>query len=511
LVTGLPALHGILNPVKETIGVKLLRSMGWRPNQGTGERITNKEKKERRKRAEKFKSYGCILPPGLTKPSPGSAGEGSESEEDSGHLFAPDDIPTFTVQPKENTFGLGYSGLLPRASSASTSKSHFVLFEPTLSLKDKNKKLQIKGQAFGVGAFETEDADIYAKDDMSQYDFELGPGRKEKKSSKMLALPAPDLLDGFIRAAKRDPSVKMYQLPDVPRDWVPIHRNKKSRFDVKPLTENELKGLGRHDLNAYQRAVILEEVLDAGTQSTTIQEVKAVETVEHVKSVQLNQKSIEQQIATFDFDSLLSQVKMGVAKQKAVAASALPPDPEREMKRAELKKFVEGSVKATTFQPFAKEPEKQFRFDAFNVLSKCGRMAEFSVLYPDIMTEWEREREKVNFHLFSFLGRKFNFSLVQQVEFERALELYRPLCGMMQTRFQSGGHVEENIQGGLVAQLDSLVTRETPSKPVEVKERDPAKRAAHRKHFGPLTRQRSQWKPDRLLCIRFNIPNPFPT
>ena len=406
-----PALHGILNPVKETIGIKLFRSMGWRPNQGTGERITNKEKKERRKRAEKFKSYGCILPPGLTKPSPGSAGEESESEEDSGQLFAPDDIPTFTVQPKENTFGLGYSGLLPRASSASTSKSHFVLFEPTLSLKDKNKKLQIKGQAFGVGAFEKEDADIYAKDDMSQYDFELGPSRKEKKSSKTLALPAPDLLDGFIRAAKRDPSVKMYQLPDVPRDWVPIHRNKKSRFDVKPLTENELKGLGRHDLNAYQRAAILEEVLDVGTQSTTIQEVKAAETVEHVRSVQVNQKSIEQQIATFDFDSLLSQVKMGVAKQKAVAASALPPDPEREMKRAELKKFVEGSVKATTFQPFAKEPEKQFRFDAFNVLSKCGRMAEYSVLYPDIMTEWEREREKVYFSFIFIFWKEIQFFL----------------------------------------------------------------------------------------------------
>ena len=115
------------------------------------------------------------------------------------------------------------------------------------------------------------------------------------------------------------------------------------------------------------------------------------------------------------------------------------------------------------------------------------------------------------FHSFSFFGKKFNFYFMQQVEFERAMELYRPLCGMMQNRFESGGQIEENIQGGLVAQLDTLVTRETPSKPLEVKERDPAQRAAHRKHFGPLTRQRSQWKPDRLLCIRFNIPNPFPT
>lgn len=62
---GLPALHGLLNPVRETIGVKLLRSMGWRPNQGAGERLTRREKKERRRKNQQWQSYGCPLPPGL--------------------------------------------------------------------------------------------------------------------------------------------------------------------------------------------------------------------------------------------------------------------------------------------------------------------------------------------------------------------------------------------------------------------------------------------------------------
>lgn len=80
----------------------------------------------------------------------------------------------------------------------------------------------------------------------------------------------------------------------------------------------------------------------------------------------------------------------------------------------------------------------------------------------------------------------------------------------MQNRFTSGGHVEENIQGGLVAQIESFLPQETPQPKKIPVVKDPAKQAALRKLFGQLTRKQSQWKPDRLLCIRFNVPNPFP-
>lgn len=103
-----------------------------------------------------------------------------------------------------------------------------------------------------------------------------------------------------------------------------------------------------------------------------------------------------------------------------------------------------------------------------------------------------------------------------QVEFERSVSLYQPLTGTMQNRFTSGGHVEENIEGGLVAQVDTFLQKagglqeDLPKIKREPYEKDPAKRAARRKQFGGLTRKRSVWKPDRLLCIRFNVPNPFP-
>ena len=45
----------------------------------------------------------------------------------------------------------------------------------------KKKGRGIRGQAFGVGAFEEDDESVYTQYDMSQYDFALdGPGGSEE-------------------------------------------------------------------------------------------------------------------------------------------------------------------------------------------------------------------------------------------------------------------------------------------------------------------------------------------
>nr|SVE89714.1 EOG090X013U [Daphnia sinensis] len=494
-IPGLPALHNLLHPVKETIGIKLLRSMGWKPNQGVGERLTKKAKKERRKKYEETKKYGCDLPSGLQQreiKQQTSDGEETGDESDD-QLYAPDDVPAFVVKPKSNMFGLGYTGLMPHHVTASTaSKSGFVLFEPTLKLTDRKKKLQIAGQAFGVGAFENEDEDIYSKEDMSQYDFELGGAKPKKKASNMLALPCSDVLDGFVRAKQNEPVFKRYPPPVIPKDFVPIHRSQHSRFDVKPMTQAELSGLGRHDLNANQRAAILNEVLSmppetpqapSETVSTplTPAEVVAQALIQIKKNIAAQQEKSGQ---------IVQDKEQKVKLEKTTAVSSVI-DPDREAKVVKLKAFIESSRTISSFQPFARDPDKQFRFEAFCILSKNNRLAEFHLLQPENMTAWERERE--------------------EVEFDRSLTLYRPLTATMQNRFTSGGHVEENIQGGLVAQIESFLPQETPQPKKIPVVKDPAKQAALRKLFGQLTRKQTQWKPDRLLCIRFNVPNPFPS
>ena len=374
--------------------------MGWKPHQGAGARLTKREKRERKRREDKLKAYGCGLPPGLSSNQQEiDEGEEDESDEDSPQLFAPDDVPTFIVKPKTNTFGLGYSGLTPYSShqtqaSSSTKSGGFVLFEPTLSLTDRKKKLQIAGQAFGVGAFEDEDEDIYSRDDMSQYDFELGGAKTKKANLNLLALPCSDILDGFVRAAEPQPLLKVYPPPLIPRDFNPIHRSG-SRFDVKPVDEVAFRGLGRHDLNAHQRAVILNEVLEDVPSESQQRDV----IVEEVAALIREKPTADEIVA-----QALIQIRKNIAAQQATtsqpkttSAAIVPtvPDSQKETKIASLKAFVESSITVSTFRPFSRYPDKQFRFDAFVVLSKAKRLDEFSVLQPDSMTEWEREREKV--------------------------------------------------------------------------------------------------------------------
>ena len=158
----------------------------------------------------------------------------------------------------------------------------------------------VSGQAFGVGAFENEDEDIYAKDDLSRYDFELGGAPKRKQpTQQLLALPSTDLLEGFIRPIRAEEVPKAFPVPYLPRDFVPIHRSQKSRFDVKPRTETQK---GRHDLNAHQRAAILHEVLDMTGEPL----------VEHIEQTEI--KSEKKPTADEIIAQALSQIRKTVPK-----------------------------------------------------------------------------------------------------------------------------------------------------------------------------------------------------
>lgn len=55
-------------------------------------------------------------------------------------------------------------------------------------------QLSITGQAFGVGAFEEDDDDIYARDDMTNYDFNLDA--KKKAAKKQVQAQSANIIDG---------------------------------------------------------------------------------------------------------------------------------------------------------------------------------------------------------------------------------------------------------------------------------------------------------------------------
>ncbi len=70
-------------------------------------------------------------------------------------------------------------------------------------------------QAFGVSVFEDEDEDIYHTEDLSNYDFALGPSN-ERKSSKKPNTVEDDCIEGFHKATKPLKMKEKFPLPNIP-------------------------------------------------------------------------------------------------------------------------------------------------------------------------------------------------------------------------------------------------------------------------------------------------------
>lgn len=257
-IPGEPVLRNLLKPVHDKAAVRILKKMGWRDGQGIGSRMTYSEKKRTSERNKKemyvFSKYG-------TKGNKNDSEDDSMSDEEI--TFVPDDFDPFIANIKDNTFGLEYSGL----KAPSTSLKHLNLFEPfRLYDKKTKKKFSISGQAFGVGALEEEDDDIYAMDDMSNYDRTLGD---EMKNAKKVSKPIDaSIIEGFSRATINDCNVRVYSV-DIPRDFEPRNwLQRKSRFaplskdkqkEIEIQSKHKVLGLGRHDLKPEERGKLLNE------------------------------------------------------------------------------------------------------------------------------------------------------------------------------------------------------------------------------------------------------------
>ncbi|CAJ0597934.1 unnamed protein product [Cylicocyclus nassatus] len=181
-------LEDVIRPVSDSIGKRMLRAMGWREGRGVG-LMTSKMKKQ----VSDFDSERIKA----------AAPEGYEA--------GTEDVLMTRLKSVEGIHGLGYE-----AMSAST-----VLDERygrvASAFKAHAKSKGIKGQAFGVGAFEEDDENIYSNYDLDQFDFALdAPGTSEEESSGVDST--------FVLAGKRLNPRKFYAPPKLPSNFRPAHR-----------------------------------------------------------------------------------------------------------------------------------------------------------------------------------------------------------------------------------------------------------------------------------------------
>ncbi|XP_061863629.1 G patch domain-containing protein 1 isoform X2 [Colius striatus] len=491
-IPGTTAFDDLIGPSKITIGVELLRKMGWKEGQGVGPRV--KRKPRRQKPDPAVKIYGCALPPGLS--------EGSEDEEDEYQpenvTFAPKDVMPVDLTPKENVHGLGYKGLDPsQALFGASGREHLNLFtgasEDTSNLlgdlrHSKGRKIGITGQAFGVGALEEEDDDIYATETLSKYDTVLkdeepGDGLygwtapkqyKSKTRSEGEVRYIGKILDGFSLSSKSSTPSKTYPPPNLPRNYRPVHyfrpvvaagsdscHLQKALEESTGRLESDATQQSRHALTASQRRERLGETGLKGP-APSVLEYLSEKDRERLKEVkQASEK----------------QTKAKALTQQSRSSRFQPASPDDAFQKWQM--FLGGQLAnagSSDFKPFARNPEKQKRYESFVKSLKQGEKDTLEHCLDPSMTEWERGRERE--------------------EFFRAAMFYKSSSSTLSSRFTRAKY-EDDVDKVEVPrdQENDLNDKET---------------AVKMKMFGKLTRDTFEWHPEKLLCKRFNVPDPYP-
>jgi G patch domain-containing protein 1 len=128
------------------------------------------------------------------------------------------------------------SSLLSASSSTSNSDVTFLTgsASATGSLREKlfkptgKEKKGIKGQAFGVGAFEEEDDDIYHTEQLSSYDVTMCEEDEVVKTSHTSKhkqkVDYQGVLTNFEKCSIQRPANKRYPPPRLPANFIPKHK-----------------------------------------------------------------------------------------------------------------------------------------------------------------------------------------------------------------------------------------------------------------------------------------------
>ena len=476
-------LADIFRPSGETIGSKLLKRMGWRDGQGIGPKVRRKA----------------------------NVGE-EQSESKEIHLFAPENSAMVSFSRKIDYKGLGYDGQnhpersnvkpKPLTGSGEASEdegdSH-----PTADLLKVRMSAKLPGnRAFGIGVLNdtgSDDEDPYEVGPKISYSKVIGGEKKSKKkretaqtnanplvktnpvflSKKMLStktkgfrrshdgrLPLDGFvlaeeLDGFALVSLEDDSMKP---PEVPKDWVSAKTPAQS---MKSLNYVSTAAAAKaSSLNAQGRAALLGERPLPG------------------KSV-------------FDFLSAAARNRLASTSGRTdlPPAGSQPPPPgyesNEEVKQQHLRDLIPQLDSQVALQalsrgisgwmPYAEDQSKRDRYRKFleiraGLLDQLPGQAENTT-----KDDWVNEMN----------------------EFARAAQVFKPVTGLMASRFTSSSAVPRSTQ-----ETDDRATGDTLlRKPASTPE-DPGVAAAKLGMFGPLTRTVINFYPTRLVCKRFNVQPP---
>ncbi|KAI1343027.1 DUF1604-domain-containing protein [Xylariaceae sp. FL0016] len=468
----------------ETMGVKLLRRMGWKDGQGIGPKVRRKARLELGSKHE-------------------GAHDGAET-----HLFAPENVAMIAFIRKLDRKGLGFSGESrltsmaagPKADAGESSDDDAgdgPLIRPRAVKKEKKNKFGKGGIGIGIlNETGSDDDDPYEIGPKISYNRIIGGDKKKKKAASTSVNPAlrsapvfisqksklaksgKNLrkchdgrlpLDGFVFDTESDTltstinSTGKYPPPQIPEGWKP---SKQREADIKKEEDfiSTADAAKASKLDPKSRAALLGEA-------------------------QLPGKSV------FDFLSPAAREKLANASGK----SNLPP--------------ALGEIPAEYALTDAERQQEVLRqlpeLDKMTAIAAITRGASGAAPYADDDAKRGRYRAYLE-HIAGFVktppvkpaGMKIEDWTRELHEFIGCARIFKPMTGAMASRFTtSSSSVLNNGSSGKAEDAD-LVSR-PPPKPA-----DPAEEAARMGMYGSMTRSVADFYPTRLLCKRFNVPPP---
>ncbi|KAJ4266326.1 hypothetical protein NW762_004310 [Fusarium torreyae] len=465
-------LMGLLRADGDTMGLKLLRRMGWRDGQGIGPKVRRSARLD-------------------------MAGGSSEAAET--HLFAPDNAKMIQFVRKNDRKGLGHDGeakltslskITAAADEDDDDDTNDTGLRDTSSLSTQRPKTKSGRGGIGVGILNdngSDEEDPYEIGPKIRYNRVVGGDKKKKKAKKAVAAINPALknapvfvsrtaragnslgrchdgrlpLDGFVLAKITEDLADLlleYAPPPVPEGWVSSKTSSDQATPSDYKSTADAAKSSTHD--AKSRAALLGEkslpgksVFDFITSSARDRLAAAS-----------GNKNLPRGLGELPEGFSVSEEE----RQQAIWDEA--PKLDRETAIAAISRGSSG--------PYADNEEKKARYRTYLEHFATGNQP--LPYKPKAMAYDDFARELS--------------------EFYNCARIFKPMTGFMASRFTTAK------KPSAVSANDSSET-DLVSKP-EPKVTDPAEEAAKVGMYGQMTRTVQDFYPTRLLCKRFNVRPP---
>jgi len=455
----------------ENMGIKLLKRMGWREGQGVGPKVRRKARLD----------------------DSGIPGDGDGET----HLFAPENSRMVSFVRKTDHKGLGYDGEVPLTSDKGAdttimSEDENQDFSTRTTLNTTRKEKPSRG-GIGIGILNdtgSDDEDPYEIGPRISYNKVIGADKKKKKplingfakpvfisKKKAMAKASANLrkchdgrlpLDGFVLSndvsslSSIIASDGKYLPPKVPDGWKSAKQPSSDRKTLNYLSTAEAARESRLDPKA--RAALLGEASLPG---------KSV--FDYLSSAA--RERLASASGRTDLPPALGEIPKGYAltnEERQRELSSQIPKLERDVAIAALSRGASG------WMPYAEDENKRSR-------------------YREYLEGQTGIRESLPQRV---LGVTRDDWLKELQEFAHCAQIFKPMAGMMATRFTSSSSLNTATDTHASTGTESLLNKPAP------KAEDPAEAAAKVGMFGPMTRSTQDFYPTRLLCKRFNVKPP---